>query len=911
MSNIFDQNLSNLGQNYFNGPALTVGTSPYANVMVDGVNDEVKVQAAIDTAASKEIKVVKIISDLNLSAALSEVVGGSIQRRIAVQLKDYVTVIIAAGVKINFNSGGNSGGTTFTSAFGNWGNLTGANVICEGDMAFDGLSSVAGSTNDRHSAVWLDARSQSCTVLKDCNVIVSGKRTAGPLVRLYNSNSLGTSLSENINIRIINSKNCYNALLVERNGQAINSEVVNASNSFSDGVVYRDGVENSTLYVLRSANNVGRNVSIYIDPSIATKFNDLDVTAHVEASSDHGIYIAGLNGNLRGSSWGNQKAGVYFDVVLNGGTYYYPKKITSVGFIAKNNNQAGSTWSGIGGVAKNLELVGFDSSDNQISPTQYRGVDFSDSKNDYIILTSGKSEGNTDSSQIVVKGVNSYVGQQVVGFNPVYIIADGASYTIVGPESVYLLGNGSTLRFPKYSLFSVSTLPEYAVGCTSGTGSVRTSQEDDLTYKAIDTVTGGGPYNITSGQNFTFRRYTDKWRTSNNNAGAAGVIANNTLSTGTTLDSNAGENFTYHGVSRQAIINGNFRRLGVSVATPVDGQYIATNWSAYIVNTGILPTIRTFSTVALTSGLVSKTNNSLRFTVNSAGSGFGASNYFGIRNDIFNGTRALAGSGRQISISFYASSNISGKKLGVYVIQNYGSGGAPTADEIIQGQSFVLSSTLTKYTLTLNLNTLTGKTFGTNNNDVLRLVFVYMWGSTAATNVGLASPETFVGSGDVEIAQVQVNSGASVLPFQFGDATLPPILRGQYYAAAYMATSPTLPNGVWIDIPFDAETVDLNNNFSSGVYTAPFDGLLEVTGAVGIFSGSSVRRRGQLLVNGSAKHEFLDLPSISGDTITPFALTLFVSGGQQVKLQAQVSGADGNIRLGELLTYATFKMVTY
>lgn len=41
-----------------------------------------------------------------------------------------------------------------------------------------------------------------------------------------------------------------------------------------------------------------------------------------------------------------------------------------------------------------------------------------------------------------------------------------------------------------------------------------------------------------------------------------------------------------------------------------------------------------------------------------------------------------------------------------------------------------------------------------------------MWGATAASQVGASVAESFVGSGNIDIAQVQVNTGDQALPFQ-------------------------------------------------------------------------------------------------------------------------------------------------
>lgn len=762
-----DDNINQLGQDYFIAGAIIVGNVTYANKRTDGTDDQVQIQSAIDEAYAAGGGLVYVVSNTSVSYALAEVLGGSLNRRIAVQLKDNVTVVHKAGTVCTFQSGGNSGGATFTSVYGNYGNLSNARVVCEGYNAFDGLSSTAGTITDRQSAVWFDARSNSCTTLQNCSFVVTGKRSAGALVRLYNSNSFGTSITKNISGKILDSQANLNALLVERNGEAINIDVYNDKSSISDGVVIADGVENSTfnLYRVVSAGRYG--VNIYIDPTISTKFNDITVNANVEASTDHGIRVAGMNGVLSGESVLNQKSGVYFDTVLNGSTYYYPNKLVVDGIKSKNNNQVASTWYGMGGVVKNLEVHGFDCSDTQGSATQYRGIDFSDSKNDYIVLGSGKAQSNTN-AQISVYGVNSVVSKEVVGFDNTYTVADGATYTITTPATIYLIGNGSTLKFPKYSLFNSNVLPAYQVGCTSGTGSVKTTQEDDASYKAIDTVTGGSAYNITSGQNFTFQRYSDKWRTSNNNAGAAGTITNNTLSTGVKLDANADENLSLYAMGRQSLLNSNFNQPGLSTANPTNGSQVFRDWFVNFTVAGTAPTTITHSTNTLTAGELAKSYYSYRIAPNGAGSGYAATDYYSVSQRILRGTRFLAGSGKKVTFAINAKSNLTNKKLGVYLVQNYGTGGSPSTAEVINGETYTLTSTFQKFSHTFTLNTLSGKTFGTNNDDYLEIHIVLMWGTgTPATYVGNPGiAETFVGAGNIDFSQTLMVEGDVSLPFQ-------------------------------------------------------------------------------------------------------------------------------------------------
>jgi hypothetical protein len=242
------------------------------------------------------------------------------------------------------------------------------------------------------------------------------------------------------------------------------------------------------------------------------------------------------------------------------------------------------------------------------------------------------------------------------------------------------------------------------------------------------------------------------------------------IDTGTKLNTSADANFTYYGMARQAIINGNFDvwQRGTTTTNPANGAYIADRWRIPYAITGTAPTSIIHSRQTLTPGELANSYYFYRVNPNGAGSGYGLNDGYVVAQTIEGGTKLLCGSGKTVTLSFYARSSISGKKLGVYGYQYYGSGGTPSTGENLTGATWTLSSTWTKYTCTLSANTLTGKTFGTNNDDFLQIAFVYAWGTgayaTAINSAGVG--ETFRGSGNIDITQIQLCAGDIALPFQ-------------------------------------------------------------------------------------------------------------------------------------------------
>jgi len=224
----------------------------------------------------------------------------------------------------------------------------------------------------------------------------------------------------------------------------------------------------------------------------------------------------------------------------------------------------------------------------------------------------------------------------------------------------------------------------------------------------------------------------------------------------------------YNSLYRQAIINGNFDvwQRGTTSTNPANGALLADRWMTFIgADGGALPSNIIHSRQLLTSGDIAGSFYHYRVAVDGAGTSLGVNSYGLIRQRIEHGTRFLCGDGKKVTVSFYARSSIANKKLSIGMTQHYGTGGTPTANEKLTGTTVSLTASWVKYTYTFTTNTLAGKTFGTDNNDYLSLDLPYMWGATDGGTYGYTGSETFVGAGNIDIAQVQLCAGDVALPF--------------------------------------------------------------------------------------------------------------------------------------------------
>ena len=275
-------------------------------------------------------------------------------------------------------------------------------------------------------------------------------------------------------------------------------------------------------------------------------------------------------------------------------------------------------------------------------------------------------------------------------------------------------------------------------------------------------------------------------------------------------------------MARQAVINGNFDIYQRGVAATLSDlvtSYVADRWVDFISRDGgTLPTlVRTLN--QQTAGDIPNSFVFTRLSPNGAGSSFGNAALHYYWNKIEGATRFLCGNGKKVTLSFWARSSIANKKIGVHIAQNYGTGGSPSSPEGINGNKWTLTSNWTKYTHTFTTNTLAGKTFGTALDDFIQLTFQFMWGSTFAGQVNDTVAESYVGSGNIDIAQVQLCAGSEALPFEpktygqeladcrrycrvFGTGT-----AGDFVGACYWNTTASALVTVPFDVPMRKEPI--------------------------------------------------------------------------------------------------------
>jgi hypothetical protein len=128
--------------------------------------------------------------------------------------------------------------------------------------------------------------------------------------------------------------------------------------------------------------------------------------------------------------------------------------------------------------------------------------------------------------------------------------------------------------------------------------------------------------------------------------------------------------------------------------------------------------------------------------------------------------RTLAG--QTATISVWAKASTGTPKIGLTVEQSFGDGGSPSSAVTTTGAAQTITSSWARYSFTINVPSISGKTLGTSGNDGLNILLFTSCGS------GLTGFSTDVGLQNVTIDfwGVQVETGSTATSFQTATGTL-------------------------------------------------------------------------------------------------------------------------------------------
>lgn len=219
---------------------------------------------------------------------------------------------------------------------------------------------------------------------------------------------------------------------------------------------------------------------------------------------------------------------------------------------------------------------------------------------------------------------------------------------------------------------------------------------------------------------------------------------------------------------RNKLINGNFDIWQRATSQTSNGYGSADRWSC--VSSG---STKTASRQAFTLGQTDVPNNPKYFMRHVVTSSAGASSRVNMDQRI-EGVETLAG--QTATLSFWAKADAS-KNIAVEFAQYFGSGGSPSAFNSFSSQLVALTTSWTKYTVTVNIPSVSGKTLGTDGNDYLYFNFWFDAGSDFNSRAASLGQQ----SGTFDIAQVQIEEGSAATSFEIRPLTVEEQLCFRYY----------------------------------------------------------------------------------------------------------------------------------
>jgi hypothetical protein len=131
------------------------------------------------------------------------------------------------------------------------------------------------------------------------------------------------------------------------------------------------------------------------------------------------------------------------------------------------------------------------------------------------------------------------------------------------------------------------------------------------------------------------------------------------------------------------------------------------------------------------------------------------------------GVRPIAG--KTVTVSFWARANSGTPAVGVGLDQIFGTGGTPSGLTSVNGTAVALSTTWTRYHVTMTIPSAAGKTVGTNGDDSTQVTF---WFSSSATyaarsGIGVQSNTFFLWGVQCEIGTVMTQLEKLNLQIEF------------------------------------------------------------------------------------------------------------------------------------------------
>lgn len=179
--------------------------------------------------------------------------------------------------------------------------------------------------------------------------------------------------------------------------------------------------------------------------------------------------------------------------------------------------------------------------------------------------------------------------------------------------------------------------------------------------------------------------------------------------------------------------------------------------------------------------------------------------------------------GQTVTVSFWAKASSGTPSVAVSYDQYFGSGGSPSAD--VEGNILktAITTSWARYSATVTIPSISGKTIGTNNDHAL---YIYFW-TSAGSSKNTQTNTLGIQSATIDFWGVQVEAGRVATPFQTATGTIQGELAAcqRYYWRQTPGTGTgaygigqsfsTTGAGTWINLPVQMRVAPFSVDFAN------------------------------------------------------------------------------------------------
>jgi len=240
------------------------------------------------------------------------------------------------------------------------------------------------------------------------------------------------------------------------------------------------------------------------------------------------------------------------------------------------------------------------------------------------------------------------------------------------------------------------------------------------------------------------------------------LTADSTTSTGLawTTPSAGVSNAFFAGKNK--LINGDLtiNQRGVT-STSTDSAFTVDRFQARLVNGTTSATVNTF-----TPGTAPVSGYEFKNYLTLASTGQTATNAQTAIEQKIESVRTFAG--QTITVSFWAKAASGTPNIALELAQKFGTGGSPSGDSLTYGGEVTISTSWVRYSLTVSIPSISGKTLGTTDDGSLSLKFYTSAGSDFNARLDSLGIQTAT----IDLAGFQAEAGSSATDFQTATGTI-------------------------------------------------------------------------------------------------------------------------------------------